>query len=528
MIRFQQTFGAHTGRICELEQDLITFGRLPGCDVSFDPQADLDASGKHAEVRREGDAWMVIDVGSRNGTWLNGQRVQRAVLSSGDELEFGHGGPRLRVEIPSAEGPRVTGPMTPARPDQPTAAATAVPPAGAGSRPDIDTSAPTLMAESHPPPGGGQPVTPIPMSSPPGPLGGWGQAQPPEPQPTPQQAHQSQSGYLPGYGAPPTGPPPPPEGEKKYGQKTVAMMVQSAIAEAERNKSQGGRGSTAFLRAIASEAATSSSRGLRIVVAILSLLFLLAVAAIVGLIVMNLRGTQQARQGDLQLQNQVAQGPAGARIAAAYNGAIHLLVEQAAEGEPNGLCTAFAVRNDLLATNGSCVVAMERRGGTGATYRALPNGGGEPLSIVQMWRHPGYTIDGDGPSADIGIVQVNGELPVTVTLSDMQHLQRLQVGDDIFVFGFSGDLVNVRSPAATITNGVVGRMVAFDGSVTGFPTAQLIRHSASTGQGARGSPIFDRHGVVIGINAGSFRAASGGEYGLRIDLLTSLLAGMNR
>src|SRR5688500_15646731 len=102
MIRLQQTFGAHTGRVLSFDQDVGRFGRLPECECAFDPQADLDASGKHAEARREQGRWWIVDVGSRNGTLLNGQRVTRAPLSSGDEIEFGPGGPRVRIELPPA------------------------------------------------------------------------------------------------------------------------------------------------------------------------------------------------------------------------------------------------------------------------------------------------------------------------------------------------------------------------------------------------------------------------------------------
>lgn len=99
MIRFHQTFGAHAGRTVAFEKDVVTIGRLPSCDIAFDARADIDASGQHAQVLREHGAWFVLDANSRNGTWLNGQRITRAQLTSGDELELGRGGPRLRVEF---------------------------------------------------------------------------------------------------------------------------------------------------------------------------------------------------------------------------------------------------------------------------------------------------------------------------------------------------------------------------------------------------------------------------------------------
>src|SRR5262245_28837094 len=103
-IRLHHEFGAHTGRVHELTQALIRLGRLPDNDVAFDPQADIDASGRHAEIRFEQGDYFVMDVGSRNGTFLNGDRIEKQKLRDGDVVEFGKGGPRLRVEIPAPTG----------------------------------------------------------------------------------------------------------------------------------------------------------------------------------------------------------------------------------------------------------------------------------------------------------------------------------------------------------------------------------------------------------------------------------------
>lgn len=99
MIRLRQTTGADRGRELEFEQDLIRIGRMPDSDVNFDPEVDLDASGRHAEIRNEDGRYLLIDTGSRNGTWLNGQRIKHAALSKGDEIEFGRGGPKLEIQI---------------------------------------------------------------------------------------------------------------------------------------------------------------------------------------------------------------------------------------------------------------------------------------------------------------------------------------------------------------------------------------------------------------------------------------------
>lgn len=98
MIRLRQTKGADSGRELEFDQDLIRIGRMPDSDVNFDPEVDLDASGRHAEIRSEDGLYLLIDAGSRNGTWLNGERIKHAALNPGDEIELGRGGPKLKVK----------------------------------------------------------------------------------------------------------------------------------------------------------------------------------------------------------------------------------------------------------------------------------------------------------------------------------------------------------------------------------------------------------------------------------------------
>lgn len=164
MIRLTQTFGAHAGRVREFDQDVVRCGRLPTNDFAFDPHADLDASGNHAELRREGASYVLVDSGSRNGTLVNGRPVQRHVLADNDEIEFGTGGPRVRVKIessmPSAPGvPRVPQPTAPATPIDipPSAAPPPPPPGGAG--------VPTPMWNAHSPVPVGAPVrTPVPLA----------------------------------------------------------------------------------------------------------------------------------------------------------------------------------------------------------------------------------------------------------------------------------------------------------------------------------------------------------------------------
>lgn len=94
--------GSRRGQRQELaESDKVRFGRHPDNDVTFDAHRDLDASSRHAELRRDGDRFLLCDIGSSNGTFVGGQRVNEVAIEPGGtlEVEFGHGGPRVRIFV---------------------------------------------------------------------------------------------------------------------------------------------------------------------------------------------------------------------------------------------------------------------------------------------------------------------------------------------------------------------------------------------------------------------------------------------
>ncbi|HSM93559.1 MAG TPA: GGDEF domain-containing protein [Anaeromyxobacteraceae bacterium] len=64
----------------------IVIGRDPTCTVRLD--AD-DVSRRHAHVAPDGDGHVVGDLGSLNGTWVNGREIERRRLVSGDRIRFG-------------------------------------------------------------------------------------------------------------------------------------------------------------------------------------------------------------------------------------------------------------------------------------------------------------------------------------------------------------------------------------------------------------------------------------------------------
>lgn len=81
------TRGSVAGSRFLLDSPLTTAGRHPDSDIFLD---DVTVSRRHAEIRRdERGNYVVGDVGSLNGTYLNRTRVDRAELADGDELQIG-------------------------------------------------------------------------------------------------------------------------------------------------------------------------------------------------------------------------------------------------------------------------------------------------------------------------------------------------------------------------------------------------------------------------------------------------------
>ncbi len=94
--------GSRRGQRQELAASArVRFGRHPECEVSFDAHRDIDASSRHAELRPSGDGWLLVDVGSSNGTFVDGRRITEVTVAPGVPalLELGPGGPRMRVFI---------------------------------------------------------------------------------------------------------------------------------------------------------------------------------------------------------------------------------------------------------------------------------------------------------------------------------------------------------------------------------------------------------------------------------------------
>ena len=76
-------------RFIPLEAERISLGRSSAAELSFPDDGGL--SRQHLAIERDGDGWALRDLGSKNGTMLNGAKVTgRTPLKSGDRITAGH------------------------------------------------------------------------------------------------------------------------------------------------------------------------------------------------------------------------------------------------------------------------------------------------------------------------------------------------------------------------------------------------------------------------------------------------------
>jgi pSer/pThr/pTyr-binding forkhead associated (FHA) protein len=78
--------GDNAGSRFSLEAEVTTAGRHPDSHIFLD---DITVSRRHAEIVRTPAGYVVRDVGSLNGTYLNRERIEEASISNGDELQIG-------------------------------------------------------------------------------------------------------------------------------------------------------------------------------------------------------------------------------------------------------------------------------------------------------------------------------------------------------------------------------------------------------------------------------------------------------
>ena len=78
--------GPDAGARYVLTGEVTRVGRHPDSEIFLD---DVTVSRRHAEFRREAGHYVVADVGSLNGTYVNRERIETETLKSGDEVQVG-------------------------------------------------------------------------------------------------------------------------------------------------------------------------------------------------------------------------------------------------------------------------------------------------------------------------------------------------------------------------------------------------------------------------------------------------------
>lgn len=97
--------GARAGHVLRCDGTLvIRVGREAGLELRFDPQEDRDVSARHATITLDDTRWLITDLQSRNGTYVNGRKIDAPTqLADGDQIAFGAKGPLAEIRLFDAD-----------------------------------------------------------------------------------------------------------------------------------------------------------------------------------------------------------------------------------------------------------------------------------------------------------------------------------------------------------------------------------------------------------------------------------------
>ena len=176
--RFEMRSGPTVGKVYPLEAAEISIGRDSANMVAIN---DAEVSRRHARMELRGSAYMIQDLGSTNGTFVNGTRITgMQVLNPGDTVAFGEGivlvyegavDPNATVLSAKSPATAVQRPVaTPAPSATPTPAPTPAPaPAPAPAVVSASVRPPAPAAVPTPAYSGQVPAGPVPMPPAPAP-----------------------------------------------------------------------------------------------------------------------------------------------------------------------------------------------------------------------------------------------------------------------------------------------------------------------------------------------------------------------
>lgn len=316
-----------TQRTTEVRDTVARLGRDQSATVVFGGEDAKVVSARHAEIRHVGGVWRLADAGSRNGTFLNGQRLTAdAPLKVGDVIRLGETGPSLTVAAVAEELESTLVEHTPfepsaaPRPPETRAYGVTLLAAGSGRRFEargtrirlgrgseceiqpVETSDKTVSrvhAELTVGATGGLVVRDVGSKN--GTFVNGARVTEPVPIRLGDKIMLGTGGpvlIVEGLGTAPMQAIPQAKGEG-LGQKTVIGMIGDALQKAKEERKRGHRGSTAFLRAVAEEVGKDSRRKIRwLTAAIVALMVLLGggVTFVYWILSLQAEQTEQAFQ----------------------------------------------------------------------------------------------------------------------------------------------------------------------------------------------------------------------------------------
>jgi len=103
MIFLKHVEGSKRGQVESFDLERIRIGRHSDNDLKFDPAVDREVSGLHAEILCQGERVSIRDLQSRNGTFVNGRRINQITsLRHGDAIQFAPTGPKIIFSLGEA------------------------------------------------------------------------------------------------------------------------------------------------------------------------------------------------------------------------------------------------------------------------------------------------------------------------------------------------------------------------------------------------------------------------------------------
>lgn len=202
-----------------------------------------------------------------------------------------------------------------------------------------------------------------------------------------------------------------------------------------------------------------------------------------------------------------------------YESSLFLCLGQSepdAEGNVSiAIGTAWVCRADgILATNAH-VAEFLADAASWKILTCVQNRTGRPFGVREVLLHPEWDHTPDSPDVALVRIDTEGASLVPLPLSDENELRRLRIGTQVGTIGYPGELMSQYVAAqastgeliraqATFKDGWIGRILDFRGGRAPFETSFSIQHSASLSGGTSGSPMFTKDGHVVALhNAGT-------------------------